>query len=57
MNGGNFVMVAIIGWVVFFAVFIGMMSLMGSPSSVETGISFVIATVVAFSIVNSFQKK
>jgi flagellar motor component MotA len=50
-------MVTIIGWVVFFAVFIGMMSLMGSPSSVETGISFVIATVVTFSVVNSFRSK
>ena len=47
----------IIGWIVFFIVFIGMMSLMGSPSSVETGISFVIAAVVAFSVVNSFRSK
>lgn len=47
----------IIGLTVFFAVFIGMMSLMGSPSSVETIISLVIAIVVTFFVVTWFRSK
>jgi hypothetical protein len=50
-------MVTIIGWVVFFAVFVGMMSLMGSPSSVETVISLVIAIVITFFVVTWFRAK
>ena len=48
-------MVTVISWVVFFVVFIGMMSIMGSPSSFETGLSFVIAAVAAISIVMTFD--
>lgn len=48
-------MVAIIGWIIFFVVFIAMMSLMGSPSSFETGLSFVIASVAAISVVMTFD--
>lgn len=47
----------IIGLVVFFTVFIGMMGLMGSPSSVETVISLVVAIVVTFFVVNSLRSK
>lgn len=47
----------IIGLVVFIAVFIGMMSLMGSPSSFETGLSLVVAAIAGIYVVYSFGNK
>lgn len=46
-----------IGWIVFFVVFIGMMSLMGSPSSFETGISLMVAIGATYYVVNILGKK